>query len=84
MVLFDRVIWMDETLPWIDKKGHRRKEAKQTYKWISFCRRTTLSGVVVTSMAERPGKVDASVSDLRMDRWMKEVTALAACACGAH
>ena len=46
--------------------------------------RTTLSDVAVVLMAERPGKVDASVSDLRMDRWMKEVTTLAACACGAH
>ena len=45
-------------------------------------RRTTLSGVVVVSMAKRPDKVDASVSDLRMDRWMKEVTTLAAC--GTH
>ena len=55
-------------------------------RWVAMdsCRRTTLSGVVVASMAERPGKVYALVSDLRMDRWMKEVTALAACACGAH
>ena len=43
-----------------------------------------LSGVVVASMAERPGKVDASVPDLRMDRWMKEVMAIAVCACGVH
>ena len=51
---------------------------------MDSCRRTALPGAVVASMAERPGKVDASVSDLRMDRWMKEVTALAVCACGAH
>ena len=55
-------------------------------RWMVMdsCRRTTLSGIVVTSMAERPGKVDASESDLRMDPWMKEVTALVVCACGAH
>ena len=39
-------------------------------------RRSTLSGVVVASMAERPGKVDASVHALRMDRGKTEVTAL--------
>ena len=55
-------------------------------RWVAMDSRsrTTLSGIVVASMAERPGMVDASVSDLRMDRWMKEVTALAVCACGAH
>ena len=55
-------------------------------RWVAMdsCRRTTLSGVMVALMAERPGKVDASVSDLRMDQWMKEVTALAARACGPH
>ena len=39
-------------------------------------RRSTLSGVVVASMAERPDKVDASVHALRMDRGKMEVTAL--------
>ena len=39
-------------------------------------RRSTLSGVVVASMAERPDKVDASVHALRMDRGKTEVTAL--------
>ena len=55
-------------------------------RWVAMDSRsrTTLSGIVVASMAERPGMVDASVSDLRMDRWMKEVTVLAVCACGAH
>ena len=39
-------------------------------RWVAMdsCRRRKLSGVVVTSMVERPGKVGASVSDLRMDR----------------
>ena len=39
-------------------------------------RRTTLSDVVVASMAEWPDKVDASVHALRMDRGKTEVTAL--------
>jgi len=39
-------------------------------------RRSTLSGVVGASMAERPDKVDASVHALRMDRGKTEVTAL--------
>jgi hypothetical protein len=34
---------------------------------MDSCRRTMLSGIMVELMAERPGKVDASVSDLRMD-----------------
>ena len=40
------------------------------------CRRSTLSGIVVASMAERPDKVDASVHALRMDRGETEVMAL--------
>ena len=47
-------------------------------------RRSSLSGFVVASMAERPDKVDTAVYALRMDRWKTEVTALAACACGTH
>ena len=39
-------------------------------------RRSTLSGVVVASMAEWPDKVDASVHALRMDRGKTEVTVL--------
>lgn len=44
----------------------------------------TLSAVVVASMIERPRKVDASVSALKMDRWKTKVTTLAASACSAH
>ena len=39
-------------------------------------RRSTLSGIVVASMAEWPDKVDASVHALRMDQGKTEVTAL--------
>ena len=39
-------------------------------------RRSTLSGVVVASMAERPDKVDTSVHALRIDRGKTEVTGL--------
>ena len=32
----------------------------------------------------RPGKVDASVSALKIDRWKTVVAASVACACGDH
>lgn len=34
---------------------------------MDSCRRRTLSGIMVASMAERPGKVDALGSSLKMD-----------------
>ena len=37
-------------------------------------RRRTLSGVMVASMAERPGKIDALVSDLKTGQWKMAAT----------
>ena len=38
-------------------------------------RRRLLSGVMVTSMAEWPDKVEASISALKTDRWKMAATA---------
>ena len=37
-------------------------------------RSRTLSGGMVTLMADRPSKVDASVSALKLDRWKRVAT----------
>ena len=56
--------------------GSRRRGAVETRRPMGgdgLVQEDDVVCVMVASMAERPGKVDASVFDLRMDRWMEEV-----------
>ena len=54
----------------IKDDGSRRRGAVE----MDSRMRRTLSGVMVASMAERPGKVGALVSALKMDWWKMAAT----------